>query len=193
MELILASKSPRRHDILNWMGIPFETEVCSEPEIIPAGLSAAETVCALAYHKASFVRNHHPLAFVLGADTIVMHEGEILGKPASTEQAKAYLARLSGNTHTVYTGVALLHGDYDDIRSDATDVTFRHLSQEEIDWYVSTGDPFDKAGAYGIQGLASVFVEKIAGNYFNVIGLPAPVVYEMLLKSGFLTASRQNL
>lgn len=193
MDLILASKSPRRHDILNWMGIPFEAEVCSEPEITPVGLSAAETVCALAYHKASFVRKLHPDAFVLGADTIVMHDGEILGKPASTEQAKVYLARLSGNTHTVYTGVALLHGDYEDIRSDTTDVTFRHLSQEEIDWYVSTGEPLDKAGAYGIQGLASVFVEKIVGNYFNVIGLPAPVVYEMLLKSRFLTASRQSL
>ncbi len=193
MKLILASKSPRRHDILNWMGIPFEAEVCPEPEIAPAGLSAAEAVCVLAYHKASFVRNHHPDAFVLGADTIVMHDGEILGKPASAEQAKVYLSRLSGNTHTVYTGVALLHGNYEDIRSDATDVTFRHLCQEEIDWYVSTSEPLDKAGAYGIQGLASVFVEKIVGNYFNVIGLPAPVVYEMLLKSRFLSASRQSI
>lgn len=193
MKLILASKSPRRHDILNWMGIPFETEVCTDPEVNPGNLSGAETVCMLAYHKASYVRNLRPDDYILGADTIVMLDGEILGKPSSPEQAKLYLEKLSGRVHTVYTGVALLHGSYEDVRSDATRVTFRKLSPEEIDWYVSTGEPLDKAGAYGVQGLASVFVEQIDGNYFNVIGLPAPVVYDMLIKAGFLTPSRQNL
>lgn len=193
MKLVLASKSPRRHDILNWMGIPFESDVCTDPEVVPENLSASDTVRTLAYHKASFVRNLHPDDFVLGADTIVVLDGEVLGKPSSPAQARSYLSSLSCRTHTVYTGVALLHGPYADIRADATKVTFRKLSPEEIEWYVATGEPLDKAGAYGIQGLASVFVERIEGNYFNVIGLPAPTVYDMLIKAGFLTVSRQNL
>lgn len=193
MKLVLASKSPRRHDILNWMGIPFETEVCTDPEIVPKNLSCAETVRELAYHKAVSVRTRRPDDYVLGADTVVVLGNEILGKPSSPEQAKSFLSRLSGRTHTVYTGVALLRGSYEDIRSDATRVTFRRMSDEEIEWYVATGEPLDKAGAYGIQGLASVFVERIEGNYFNVIGLPAPTVYDMLIKAGFLTMSRSNL
>ena len=153
MKLVLASKSPRRHDILNWMGIPFETVVCTDPEVTPENLSAADTVLALAYHKASFVRNLRPDDFVLGADTIVVLDGFVLGKPSSPAQAKSFLSRLSGRTHTVYTGTALLHGRYEDVRVDATEVTFRKLSSEEIEWYVATGEPLDKAGAYGIDWL----------------------------------------
>ena len=187
MKLIPASQSPRRHDILRWMGIPFETEVCTDPETVPSGLSPVDTVKLLAAHKAEFAAKLHPNDFVLGSDTIVVLDGTILGKPHSAEQACDYLSRLQGREHTVYTGVALLHGADRDIRCCATKVWFRPMSPTEIDWYVHTGEPMDKAGAYGLQGLGSVFVERIDGNYFNVIGLPAPMVYEMLLKNGFMT------
>ncbi len=193
MKLILASQSPRRHDILHWMGIPFETEVCTEPETVEPGLSPSETVQALALHKASFAQKLHPEDYILGSDTIVELDGEILGKPHTPERAKSFLSRMQGHEHTVYTGVALLHGTHSDVRSCATKVRFRPMSETEIDWYVSTGEPLDKAGAYGLQGLGCVFVESMEGNYFNVIGLPAPMVYEMLLKAGFLSEDRKEL
>ena len=135
----------------------------------------------------------HPDDYILAADTIVELDGDMLGKPSSPQEAKSFLMRLSGKTHTVYTGVALLHRSYSDVRSEATLVTFCDMTMDEIEWYVSTGDPLDKAGAYGIQGIASAFVRSIHGNYFNVIGLPAPVVYSMLLQSGFLSADRREL
>ena len=187
MKLILASQSPRRHDILRWMGIPFETEVCPDPEIVPDGITPIETVKLLAEHKASYAANLHPGDFALGSDTIVVLDGQILGKPHSPEQAKDYLSRLQGREHTVYTGVALLHGEKKDVRCCATEVWFRPMSEAEMEWYVNTGEPMDKAGAYGLQGLGCVFVDHIDGNYFNVIGLPAPTVYEMLLENGFMT------
>lgn len=193
MHLILASQSPRRHDILRWMGIPFTTEVCSDPESIDDSLSPAETVKALALHKALYAQKLHPDAFVLGSDTVVVLDGEILGKPYTAERARTFLHRMQGRTHTVYTGVALVHRNAQDVRCDTTEVTFRPMSDAEIDWYVSTGEPLDKAGAYGLQGLGSVFVDHMEGNYFNVIGLPAPTVYEMLLKAGFMTEDRKTL
>ena len=185
MKLILASQSPRRHDILDLMGIPFETDVCTEPEICPGGLSPAETVQTLALQKASFVQKLHPDDFILGADTIVVLDGDILGKPHGKEQAKEYLHRLQGRTHTVYTGVVLLHAAGKDVRCCTTNVTFRPLSDAEIERYAATGEPMDKAGAYGLQGRGCVLVDRIEGNYFNVIGLPAPMVYEMLQENGF--------
>lgn len=191
--LILASQSPRRHDILNWMGIPFETEVCTEPEIAAEGLSPARTVEALALHKARFAQRLHPSDYVLGSDTVVELDGEILGKPHTPERAKEFLSRMQGRYHTVYTGVALLHDGYEDVRSCATKVLFCPMTEKEIDWYVATGEPLDKAGAYGLQGLGSVFVDRMEGNYFNVIGLPAPTVYDMLKKAGFLTEDRKGI
>ena len=193
MGLILASQSPRRHDILNWMGIPFETEVCDAPEVVPSGLSPQETVKALALQKAAHAFRMHPEDYVLGADTIVALDGVIYGKPQDKAQAKATLRALAGREHTVYTGVALLHGSTQDVRCCASTVRFRPMQDAEIDWYVSTGEPMDKAGAYGLQGLGCVFVEGMVGNYFNVIGLPAPTVYEMLLDGGFLTPDRSGL
>ena len=190
MSLILTSQSPRRHDILNWMGIQFETEVCNEPENIEFGLSPAEMVKSLAFHKACYSQKLHPDDYILGADTIVVLDDVVLGKPASKEQAFQYLRMLQGKTHIVYTGVALLHNNYIDIRSCSTEVTFRKMTDTEIRWYIDTNEPSDKAGAYGIQGLGCVFVDGIKGNYFNVIGLPAPLVYEMLIKAGYMTEDR---
>lgn len=193
MSLILASQSPRRHDILKWMGIPFETEVCSEPEECTNGLSPSETVKVLALHKAQYAQKLHPDDYILGSDTIVVLDEMILGKPHSEKNAVEFLHLLQGRSHIVYTGVALLHNSYIDVRFCSTEVTFRPMSDAEIDWYVSTKEPLDKAGAYGLQGLGCVFVEGMQGNYFNVIGLPAPIVYEMLLKAGFMTEDRVNL
>lgn len=190
MELILASQSPRRREIMDLMGLSYLTEVCTEQERVPSGLSVPETVMQLAYQKASFALRLHPDACVIGADTIVELDGYIIGKPASPEDAIHTLQRMQGREHTVYTGLAVLKNDYSDIRFDATKVRFRPMSDKEIRWYVSTGDPLDKAGSYGIQGLASVFVESIEGDYFNVVGLPAPVLYEMLLKANVITEDR---
>ena len=190
MELILASQSPRRREIMDLMGFSYLTEVCTEQERIPSDLSVPETVMHLAHQKASFALRLHPDACVIGADTIVVLDGEIIGKPKSPEDAVRTLIKMQGREHAVYTGLAVLKKDYSDIRFDATKVRFRPMSDKEIRWYVSTGEPMDKAGSYGIQGLASLFVESIEGNYFNVVGLPAPVLYEMLLKANAITEDR---
>ena len=125
------------------------------------------------------------------ADTVVDLDGTILGKPASPADAIATLKRMQGRSHVVYTGVAVLKKDYADLRYAMTKVAFRPMTDTEIEWYVSTGEPLDKAGSYGVQGLASVFVERIEGDYFNVIGLPASLLYEMLLKAGAVTEDRK--
>ncbi len=190
MELILASQSPRRHEVMAWMGIPCSTEVCTEPESVQEGLSCEETVMHLAKQKATFALKRHPDACVIGADTIVDLDGEIIGKPKSAEDAVLTLRRMQGRSHVVYTGIAVLKNGYEDVRTVKTHVTFRPMTEREIRWYVSTGDPLDKAGSYGVQGLGCVFVDSVEGNYFNVIGLPAPVLYEMLLKAGAVTEDR---
>ena len=193
MKLILASQSPRRQDILRWMGIPFEPRTCPDSEDISGDNSPDEIVMRLALHKAKYFQYLNPDDYILGADTVVVQDGEILGKPATAEMAIEYLSKLQGKTHSVYTGVALIHGAYSDIRSCRTDVTFCSMSMEEIKWYISTKEPFDKAGAYGLQGYASSFVEKIDGNYFNVVGLPAPVVYDMLKRAKFISDDRHEI
>ena len=190
MELILASQSPRRHEIMDLIGLSYQTEACTEPEVIPEGLSASGTVMHLAHQKAAFALRLHPDACVIGADTVVLLDGEIIEKPKSEEDAVQTLRRMQGQTHIVYTGISVLKAGYDDSRFAETKVTFRPMTEKEIRWYVSTGDPLDKAGSYGIQGAASVFVKSIEGDYFNVIGLPAPVLYEMLLKAGAITEDR---
>ena len=190
MELILASQSPRRREILDLMGLAYTTEVCTEPEQIVQGLSAPETVMHLARQKAEYALRLHPGACVIGADTIVCLDGEIIGKPRSSEDAVRTLNRMQGRSHTVYTGVAVLKAGSADVRYAATDVRFRPMTEKEIRWYVSTGEPLDKAGSYGVQGLASAFVESVDGNYFNVVGLPASLLYEMLLKARAITEDR---
>ena len=190
MELILASQSPRRREVMAWMGIPCQNEVCTEPESVPDGLSCEQTVMHLAEQKAAFALRLHPDACVIGADTVVELDGEIIGKPKSKEDAIRTLKRMQGRRHTVYTGVAVLKQGYSDVRCVTTGVRFRPMTDKEIEWYVSTGDPLDKAGSYGVQGIGCVFVDSVEGNYFNVIGLPAPTLYEMLLKANAITEDR---
>ena len=183
MKIILASQSPRRREILELMALPFEVIESHVKEIPPEGATPEELVRALAEQKARAVFALHPQDCVIGADTVVDLDGRVLGKPHTPERAREYLHLLQGRSHIVYTGICVLTPGLRDVRSVRTDVTFRPMTDEEIDWYVGTGDPLDKAGSYGVQGPASLFVDHLEGNYFNIIGMPAPTLYEMLLQA----------
>ena len=184
--IILASSSPRRRELLSMIGLDYKIETSGEEEVQPQGLPPAEYVKTLALQKAHPVADLHPQDCVIGADTIVYLEGEILGKPHDPDMAKAYLTRMQGKQHIVFTGVAVLKGGRADVRHCETRVTFAPMTQREIDAYVATGEPLDKAGAYGVQGPGGVFVDRVEGNYFNVIGLPLPLLYRMLIDAGEL-------
>ena len=179
-DFILASASPRRKELLTQAGYQFEIFPSTCEENIPAGLSPKDVVEGLAYQKALDVYSMHPERVVLGADTIVCFDGEILGKPKDKEDAKRMLHMLSGQTHEVRTGFALLGKGIEFVSSEAAMVTFFHLTDEEIEHYVNTGEPMDKAGAYGIQGLGAVLVRSVLGDYFNVVGLPIATVARAL-------------
>ena len=187
-KLILASASPRRKEILAAAGFDFDLAPTEVEENQLRGETPAEMVCRLAAAKAeaALVAAAQPCwAPVLAADTVVVIDGHILGKPASLEEATTMLRMLSGREHQVLTGVCLLLQTENgtvrrDVRLATTTVRFATLTQEEIQQYVRTGEPLDKAGAYGVQGQASKFVERIEGCYFNVVGLPIALVYGML-------------
>ena len=169
---ILASQSPRRKELLERAGYRFDIIVSEVDETIPDGVSPDEAVLLLSRRKAEAVSAQHPGAVVLGCDTVVALDGQILGKPVDAADAKAMLSALSGNTHTVFSGVCVTDGARTEAFYTATDVAFYPLEEETIDSYVATGEPMDKAGAYGIQGLGCVLVEGIHGDYSNVVGLP---------------------
>lgn len=182
LKLVLASKSPRRAEILKNAGFDFTVRAQDGDEILPDGISPENAVMYLASVKAYAVRREKGET-VLGADTVVVSDGEILGKPASREQAFTMLKGLSGKTHSVYTGVCIVGDGKTEKFYEKTDVTFLEISDSEINAYIDTGEPFDKAGAYGIQGIASKFVKSINGDYFNVVGLPLCKIYEKILKN----------
>ena len=169
---ILASASPRRKQLLEQAGYAFEIVVSDADESLPAGITPEKAVRLNAARKAQAVAETNPGAVVLGCDTVVAIDGEILGKPQDEAEAKAMLRRLSGNTHTVYSGVCITDGETQTVFAVATDVTFYALSERTIDAYAATKEPMDKAGAYGIQGLGCVLVKEISGDYSNVVGLP---------------------
>jgi len=173
---------------MKMIGLDFVVRPSDEEEVQPVGLPPAEYVKTLALQKAQPVADANPNDCVIGADTVVLLNGKILGKPHTPEIAKKYLMRMQGKTHTVFTGVAVLKNGRTDVRHCETHVTFMPMSQAEIDAYVATGEPLDKAGAYGVQGPGGVFVDRIDGNYFNVIGLPLPILYRMLVDAGEITA-----
>ena len=193
MEIILASESPRRRELLMLMGLPFTVDPSHEEEDPPRHETVAENVMALALQKAHAVLPRHPGACVIGADTVVDLDGLVLGKPHTPENAKAYLTRMRGRTHTVYTGLAVITPRGVRTAYETTLVTFAPLSDAEIDWYVSTGEPLDKAGAYGIQGPACAFVSRIEGDYFNVIGMPVRLLYTLLREEGVIGEDRALL
>jgi nucleoside triphosphate pyrophosphatase len=176
MDLILASQSPRRSELLRNAGIPFRVRVRPVEEVRRAGEDPREYAVRLAREKAEAARED-TAEVVLGADTIVVLGEIVLEKPADAAEARVMLAALSGREHTVITGICLLHSGGAIADYESTQVRFAPLDVEEIDAYVASGEPMDKAGAYAIQGLASKFVERIEGCYFNVMGLPVARVY----------------
>ena len=180
MSLILASASPRRRELLQTAGIAFTVRVSEAEEHIESGTAPQEAVMQLARQKAEAVAEAYPQELVLGADTVVVYDGAILGKPADEADAVQMLQMLSGKTHTVYTGVCLAQNGLAETFFEQTDVTFYPLTQEEIEQYVATGEPMDKAGAYGIQGRGCTLVQSICGDYFNVVGLPVAAVCRRL-------------
>lgn len=187
LKFILASKSPRRETLLKAIGIrPFVVPSEVDEDGILEKEGPEEAVIFLARAKAENVSKSHREDFVLGADTLVFVDGEILGKPKSDEDAKRMLRKISGRTHQVYTGVALYSPKDRTVRSDfdCTSVKIGKLSGREIDWYVSTQEPRDKAGAYALQGAGGIFVQEICGDYSSVIGLPLPKVYGLFKSAG---------
>ena len=177
---ILASQSPRRRALLEQIGASFRVQVSPADEQIEESLSPEETARRLADRKAQPVSRDHPSALVLAADTIVAHRGDLLEKPDTPQQARDMLRRLSNSTHTVYTGLALHHADTDRavVTGQATDVTFGTLDEAEIEAYVATKSPMDKAGGYGIQDhTAPLFIDHLEGDYYNVVGLPLRRLY----------------
>ena len=185
MGLILASGSPRRRQLLEQLGLTFTVRSSDVDESVSPGLTPAQVVESLSARKGEAVAQlSQPGDLILSADTVVALEGAILGKPRSTEAAAAMLSALSGRTHQVYTGVTLLQDGRRLTGHEVTAVTFRPLSPEEIAAYVSTGEPMDKAGAYGIQGLGALLAERLEGDYFNVMGLPLCRLGQMLSRFG---------
>ena len=181
--LILASASPRRRELLANAGFSFTVMSADTDETIPEGTSPEEAVKLLAKRKADTVKERCPGSVIVAADTIVYCAGEILGKPHDQDDAFRMLSLLSGNTHQVYTGVCILRPDMPDtVFAECSDVTFYPLSKEEILQYISTGEPMDKAGAYGIQGKGCILVRSIRGDYFNIVGLPVARVARELQK-----------
>ena len=192
MRIILASKSPRRRELLKNLGITdFEVIPAHGEERLVSGLSPEDEVRSIALGKAREVAQAcSGDDVVIAADTLVFLDGEPLGKPASRDDAFRMLRALSGRSHSVLTGVAVIRGEDELCECESTRVFFRDLSDDEIEKYVDSGEPMDKAGAYGIQGRGSVFVPRGEGDYFNVMGLPVARLYLMLRQMGIFNLRR---
>ena len=176
--IILASKSPRRQELLKYITEDFTVKTAEVDEALPDGISPKEAVLYLSKIKAVPFENENGI--IIGADTVVAIDGVILGKPDGKSDAKAMLRLLSGKTHSVFTGVTVIKNKEYHSFAVETKVTFFELSDSEIEAYVNTLEPLDKAGAYGIQGYGSLLVEKIDGDYFNVVGLPVSKLNRLL-------------
>lgn len=186
-ELILASSSPRRRGLLKQLGLNFRVLACRVDESPPSGKDIPDIVESLALRKALATARILDDGLVIAADTVVVWRGQVLGKPSDDKEAVEMLERLQGDFHEVYTGLALADAGTGKVLTgyERTRVFFKALSSEEIRRYVATGEPMDKAGAYAIQGLASVFVKGLEGCYTNVVGLPLGRLAEMLKQFGY--------
>jgi septum formation protein len=190
MRLVLASASPRRAELLSTAGFTFDVQPVDVDETPKPAEPPTEYVLRVARDKAADWRRHHSggtVACVLAADTVVVADGRILGKPSNREHARQMLSVLSGATHLVHTGVVIRLADEEVAEVVTTRVRFVDLSESEIDWYIQSGEAEGKAGAYGIQGRASRFVDRIEGSWSNVVGLPVATVYRMLTGAGVLS------
>lgn len=178
-DFILASSSPRRFELLRQIGLPFQSIVPSVDETTDR-TDPFEIVSELSLRKAAAVAKNNPLSVVIAADTVVCADGRILGKPHGDGEAAEMLRLLSGRSHFVYTGVTVICDGRIETAICRTEVFFKVLTEGQISAYVHSGEPYDKAGGYGIQGKGAVFVDHIDGDYANVVGLPVSLLYEML-------------
>ncbi|HZE79968.1 MAG TPA: nucleoside triphosphate pyrophosphatase [Candidatus Polarisedimenticolia bacterium] len=191
-ELILASSSPRRQELLREIGISFQVHAANINEDQIAGETPIAYALRLAQEKAQAVAAHYPQSYVLGADTIVVVDGEVLGKPKDQQDAARMLRLLSGRGHEVTTAVSVVApgtvapGTLAETRASTTKVYFREIAEDEIQQYVAGGEPMDKAGAYAIQGGASRWADRIDGEFSNVVGLPLSLVTDMLITTGLM-------
>ena len=184
--IILASKSPRRKQLLSMMGLEFTVQTADIDETMDPSQTPAHEVAAVSARKAEKIAALHPQDVIVSADTIVVIDGKILGKPKDEQDAARMLRLLSGRTHTVYTGLTVHANGKANTQVVSTGVTFRDLSNAEIAAYIETKEPMDKAGAYGIQGLGARFVKGIRGDYNNVVGLPVGRLYQELKSRGWM-------
>ncbi len=181
MQLILASASPRRKELLGLLHVPFVIRVADIDETMDPGKSPFEEVARVSAAKARTVKREETDT-VIAADTIVVCQGRVLGKPRDKEEAIAMLTLLSGRDHQVMTGCTVLRGNACETFTEVTDLHFRPLTRKEIEAYVASGEPMDKAGAYGIQGGAALFCPRMEGDYYNVMGLPVCRLAQVLGK-----------
>ncbi|MBM4270688.1 MAG: septum formation inhibitor Maf [Deltaproteobacteria bacterium] len=188
---ILASASPRRVELLTLLGLPFEIVPSDVEEAFLPGETPRKHVLRLSEEKARRISERYPEAWVMGADTIVIINGEVLGKPRTSAEAKDMLAKLSGQVHRVFTGFAVMRMRGDFIVSDAVEssVLFREIPEDEMVWYIRSEEPYDKAGAYAVQGMGAFFIKEIRGSYTNVMGLPLCEVVDVLKRIGAIRFS----
>lgn len=185
MAVILASQSPRRKELLARLGLDFSVRTASHDETMNPFANPQEEVARVALLKAKAVQQKCGAEdVIIGADTIVVCDGLVMGKPRSESDAFSMLRRLSGRDHQVMTGLAVLKGEQEETVTAVTTIRFRNLSDEEIRAYIATGEPMDKAGAYAIQGLAAIFAVGMEGDYYNVVGLPLCTLSLILRKLG---------
>jgi septum formation protein len=186
VKFILASSSPRRRELLTMIGLDFEVIPSHVPEIHQPGEAPEEYVARLSRDKANAVASEHPERWVIAADTTVFYGEQLLEKPTDPADAERMLAIIAGRTHIVYTGVTLVNASrgWRETRVTESEVRMLPMSGSDIAWYVRTGEPLDKAGAYAVQGVGSMFIESVHGNYTNVVGLPLATLFQMLRKAG---------
>jgi septum formation protein len=181
MELVLASSSPRRQELLRFLGCTFTISTPDIDESQLQGEDPLELVRRLAESKARCEQARYPDACIIGADTVVVLDGVVLGKPLDRDHAVEMLEQLSGRQHEVMTGMAVLRRDYVRVAHSVTSVQFCELTRQQCLWYVETGEPLDKAGAYAIQGVGTQFIRRISGSYSNVVGMDLAMLKEMLV------------
>ncbi|HVR41027.1 MAG TPA: Maf family protein [Thermoanaerobaculia bacterium] len=186
MKFILASSSPRRRELLASIGVDFDVIPSHVPEVHEPGEAPEEYVARLSRDKAERIATQHPSRWVIAADTTVLLGEQLLEKPVDVADAERMLAAIAGQTHIVYTGVTLqnLERGHHETRVAESEVRMLPLSPDEIAWYVRTGEPLDKAGAYAVQGIGGMFIDSIHGSYSNVVGLPLATLFQMLRRAG---------
>ncbi len=194
-QIILASESPRRYSLLKQMGLDFETIPSNVKEDAIPGETPEEYVLRIAEEKASGIMRRYPEAWIISADTIVYIDNIILGKPENMKDAEQMLSRLSGREHFVFTGIFVcnLRRQKSDKKVVKTGVKMKKLSPMEIQWYINTDEPYDKAGGYAAQGIGSVLIESINGSYTNVVGLPLCELFQMLMHLGAIEVSKSGI